>query len=272
VRMDFRFATSPDLTRVNAAELVSLAPDAIVTSTAPATRAVQLATRAIPIVFIGVGDAFDGSLPLVKNIARPEGNTTGVTNLYDSIRAKWLELLKEAAPRVERIGLVYPKLSSDVIYSNAPLDLLVSPGEQVARSLGLHATRIPYGSAVDLVRAIDAFATEPKVGGLIMVVPLLMTSTDRETTLRLATQHRLPVAGLRENAAEGALIGYGTNMLDMFRRAVFFVDRILRGGKVSELPVEFPTKFELAINLKTAKALDLTIPESLLLRADEVIE
>jgi putative tryptophan/tyrosine transport system substrate-binding protein len=234
----------------------------IVTSGGAATRAMQRQTQTIPIVFTGAGSSVDG---LVKNLARPEGNVTGIANLFPSIGGKWLELLKEAAPQVEKVAVIYnPQLLSD--YSG-----YISSIEQAARVLMMKAIKVPYRDAVDLVRAIDAFAAEPN-GGLI-VLPPTPTPANFGTILRLAAGHRLPtIHSVRSEAAEGGLIAYGSNQVDRLLRAASFVDRILGGAKVSELPVEFPSKFELVINLKTAKGIGLTIPESFLLRADEVIE
>jgi putative ABC transport system substrate-binding protein len=264
--LDLRFATDPDLARVSAAELVRIDPDVIVTYTAPATRAVHEQTQTIPIVFIAVGDSF-GPDALVKSVARPEGNMTGVDNLYGSMRSKWLEFLKGAAPGVERVGLIY-----NAQWVPAPrLNTVLPLYEEAARMLTMQAIRIQYRNAADLVRAIDAFAVEPN-GGLMMPFPLLPSAADRETIVRLAVQHRLPLSGTRETAVEGALIGYGPNTVDLFQRAPFYVDRILLGTKVSELPVAYPTTLELVINMKTAKALGLTIPETLLATADEVIQ
>jgi ABC-type uncharacterized transport system substrate-binding protein len=268
LRIDLRFAIDPDLARLSAAELVRIGPDVIVTYTAPSTRAVEEQTQSIPIVFITLGDSF-GPVPdaLVKSVARPEGNMTGVDNFYDSIRSKWLEFLKEAAPRVEGVGLIY-----NAQLAPAPrLNTLLSLYEEAARMLAMQAIRIPYHNAADLVPAIDAFAVEPN-GGLMMPFPLVVSAIDRETIVRRAIQHRLPLAGTREIAVEGGLIGYGPNTADLFRRAPFYVDRILRGAKVSELPVAYPTKLELVINMKTAKALGLTLSSGLLSIADEVIE
>jgi putative ABC transport system substrate-binding protein len=247
-----------------AAELVGLAPDAIVTESGATTRAVQQQTRSIPIVITGAGDpAFTG---MVKSLARPEGNVTGITNLYASIGGKWLELLKEAAPQVERVAIVHnPQLNTAVGSGYVPSI------EEAARTLAVKVISIPYRDAVDIVRATDAFAAEPN-GGLI-VLPPTPTAANRETILRLAAEHRLPaIYSGRPQVGEGGLIAYGSVPTDRFRRAASFVDRILRGAKVSELPVEYPTKFELVINLKTAKAIGLTIPEAFLLRADELIE
>jgi putative tryptophan/tyrosine transport system substrate-binding protein len=203
-------------------------------------------------------------LASLKNIAHPEGNVTGVTNLFGSIGGKWLELLKEAVPRLERVAYIHRVLA------NSRESYLPSIAE-AARVLNVQAIDIPFrlGDAVELMRGIDAFAADPG-GGLILhpgVAPY------QETILMLAAQHRLPtvVGGVR--GKEGALIAYyGSTAADLVRRVAFLVDRILRGAKVGELPVEYPTRFDLVINLKTAKAIGLTIPESLLLRADEIIE
>jgi putative ABC transport system substrate-binding protein len=264
LRIDLRFAgDDPDRFRAYAAELARLAPDAIVTASGAATRAMQQQTRTIPIVITGAGDPVDTGI--VKSLARPEGNVTGITNLYNSIGGKWLELLREAAPRVERVAFLYnPQVAS-------PTSGYFSSIEVAARVSSVKANMVPYGDAVDIVRAMDAFAAEPN-GGLI-VSPPAPSAANRETIRRLAAQHRLPsIYHAREYAAEGGLMAYGSVLTDRYRRAASFVDRILRGAKVSELPVEYPTKFELVINLKTAKALGLTIPESFLLRADELIE
>jgi putative ABC transport system substrate-binding protein len=249
-------------TRTYAAQLVGLDPDAIVTGGGMSTRILQEQTPTIPIVITGAGDP--GATGFSANIARPEGNVTGITNLYASLGGKWLELLKEAAPGVERVGIVY---NPQVV----PVSNYASSIEEAARVLSVRITKIPFRDSLDIVCGIDAFASEPN-GGLI-IAPPSPTSANRETILRLAAQHRLPtIHATTFEAVEGGLIAYGSNVADRWRRAASFVDRILRGAKVSELPIEFPTKFELAINLKTAKALGLTVPQSILLRADEVIE
>jgi putative ABC transport system substrate-binding protein len=264
LRIDLRFGGGDaNRFRAYAAELVSLAPEVIVTSGGAATRALQQQTQTIPIVFTGAGSSVDGGL--VTNLARPERNVTGIVNLFSSMGGKWLELLKESAPRVERVAVIYdPQLlpnDSGYIFSI----------EEAARALTVKAIRVQYSDAVDLVRALDAFALEPN-GGLI-VLPPTPTPANSGAILRMAAQHRLPaIYSTRAQAAEGGLMAYGSNQVDRLRRASAFVDRILRGTKVGELPVEQPTKFELVINLKTAKAIGLSIPESFLLRADEVIE
>jgi putative ABC transport system substrate-binding protein len=252
-----------DRIRAYAAELVSLAPDVIVTGTLAATRAVQQQTQTIPIVITGAADPVANGI--VKSLARPEGNTTGVTNLFFSIGGKWLELLKEAAPRLERVALIYNAQVSSGLGGYMPSI------EEGARLLGVKAIKFPYRAAVDLVQGIDAFASEPN-GGLI-VLPPPPVGADRGTILRLAARHRLPaIYSDRFLAAQGGLMAYGSDSVELSRRASYFVDRILRGTKVSELPVEFPTKFELVINLKAAKAIGLEVPPIMLARADEVIE
>ena len=267
LRIDLRFgATDADRTRAGAAELVSLGPDVIVTYGVAPTMAVQRQTQLIPIVFAAVGDPL--ATGVVKNLARPEGNTTGVTNLYVSIAGKWLELLKEAAPRVERVGFVY---SPDLGSTAEGLSPYSSSLEEAARALGVQAISIPFRNAVELVRAIDAFAARPN-GGLI-VLPPSPTAVDRRTINQLAIHHQLPtIFQDRYYAAEGGLIAYGGDVIEIYRTASTYADGILRGAKVSDLPVQLPTKIPLVINLKTAKAIGLVIPESFLLRADEVIE
>jgi putative tryptophan/tyrosine transport system substrate-binding protein len=262
LRLEVRFgANDEDRIRAYAAELVGLAPDAIVSSGAAPTRAVQGQTRTIPIVIFGAGDIFTNGF--VKDLAHPEGNTTGISNLFQSIGSKWVELLKEAVPQLKRVGYIY----------NAQLSTFqgLSPAiNEASRVLAVQATAISFRDAVDLVHGIDAFAAEPN-GGLITSSGVSLPYV--KTINTLALQNRLPTCyGPRLSAVQGGLMSYGARVDELLRRAASLVDRILRGAKVSELPVEFPTKFELVVNLKTAKAIGLTIPEPLLVRADEVIE
>jgi putative ABC transport system substrate-binding protein len=250
--------------RAEAADMVSLAPHVIVTTSGVATQLMQAATQSIPIVFAAAGDAVANGL--VKNIARPEGNVTGFSVSEPSVAGKWLGLLKEAAPHVDRAAvLINPEL-----VATGPSYL--SAIEAAAPSLSIRTITTPYRDAVDVVRAIDAFAAAPN-GGLLSLPPA-PTAPILAAILRLAQEHRLPAvfsAG-RVLAAAGALIAYGADQADLYRRSAAVVDRLLRGAKVSELPVQFPTKYDLVINLKTAKAIGLTIPDALRLRADEVIE
>jgi putative ABC transport system substrate-binding protein len=262
VRIDLRSsAGDPDRLRAQADELVRLAPDVIVVAGGPAVQALLQQTRTIPIVFTNVGDPV--AVGLLKNIARPEGNATGITSLFQSIGGKWLELLKEAAPRTARVALIFaPENVNDQYF--AVIDA-------AAAVLAVKAIRTPYRNAAELERAIDAFAAEPN-GGLL-IVPPPPTSSNRELINRLALKYRLPTIYTNKYiVAEGGMMSYGSDGVEASRIAASYVDRILRGAKINELPMQFPTKFELVINLKTAKAIGLTISEAFLLRADEVIE
>jgi len=261
--LDFRFGGGDgDRIRAYAAALLRLAPDAIVTGTLAATLAVQEHTHTTPIIIAGAGDVATNGL--VRNIARPEANITGVTNLFGSIGGKWLELRKEAVPTLSRVCFVGTFANEGRVGSYRPSI------EVASQALSVQMIEIQYRSAVQLVRAIDAFAAQPN-GGLI--VGPATTRIDVGTILELATQYRLPtIHAAREFAKNGGLISYGSNPADLWRRVPFFIDRILRGTKVSDLPVEFPTTFQLVINLKTAKAIGIEIPPSLFARADEVIE
>ena len=261
LRIDARYgARDPNLIRDLAAELIGLAPEVIITNGGVTTRHLQQLTRTIPIVFTAGPEPVDAGL--VRNIARPEGNTTGFPTFEPAIGSKWLELLKGAAPSLVRASIV---LNPE---SNAQS---VGDIEAVASTLNIQAIKTPVRNSLDAVRAIDAFAVQPN-GGLV-VMPPPPNLAIREAILELAAQHRLPlIAGYREMAAAGGLMSYGRIFGDEFRGAASYVDRLLRGGKVNELPVQFPTRYELVINLKTAKALRLTVPDTLLARADEVIE
>jgi putative tryptophan/tyrosine transport system substrate-binding protein len=262
LRIDLRSGAGiRDRIRAGAAELVSLAPDVIVTTTSSTTLAAQEQTRTIPIVFASGGDPVAAGL--LRNIARPESNTTGFSLTEPSIGGKWLELLREGAPSASRIAVIFnPELVVGGYFASI---------EAAAPALSLQAIKMPVRDAVDVARAIDAFAATPN-GGLL-VLPPPPNAAIFDAILRLATEHRLPaIYGSRRLANAGALIAYGADDVDLNRRAASYVDRLLRGAKVSDLPVQFPTKYDLVINLKTAKAIGLTIPEVFLLRADEVIE
>jgi putative ABC transport system substrate-binding protein len=261
LRIDLRFTGSdPDRMRAYAVELVSLASEVIVTTGAAATRAAQEQTQIIPIVFTAGNDPVTNGM--LQNTARPEGNTTGFSSTVDSLIGKWLELLKEAASHITRVALVFNPQTVNVGYFR--------PIEAAAPLLGVQALKTPVRDPLEMVRAIDAFAAEPN-GGLL-VVPVLPEDS-YQMLHRVAAQHRLPaIHSNRRFVAAGGLMSYGANFPDNNRRAATYIDRLLRGAKVSDLPVQVPTKFELVVNLKTAKALGLTLPESLLARADEVIE
>jgi putative tryptophan/tyrosine transport system substrate-binding protein len=262
VRFDLRYsADDPDRLRAYADELIRLAPDVVAVNSSAATRALLQRTRTIPIVFTNVGDAVANGL--LKNIARPEGNATGITSLFESIAGKWLELLKEAAPRTARVALIFAAEFGDQAF--------FAVVDAAADVLGVKAIRTPYRNAAELERAIDAFAAEPN-GGLLMVPPP-PSGGNLEVINRLALKYRLPTIYSGKNSvAGGGMMSYGGDNAEPHRIAASYVDRILRGAKINELPVQFPTKFELVINLKTAKAIGLTISEAFLLRADELIE
>jgi putative ABC transport system substrate-binding protein len=262
LRLVVRFgANDEDRIRAYAAELVGLAPDVIVSSGGAPTRAVQGQTQIIPIVILGAGDIFTNGY--VKDLAHPEGNITGISNIFQSIASKWLELLKEAVPRLKRVGYI----------NNAQLRTSASLSPEIneaSRVLAVQATAISFRDAVDLVHSIEAFAGEPD-GGLITNPAISFTYI--KTINTLALQNRLPTLyGGRAGAVQGGLMSYGPRIDELSKRAASLVDRILRGAKVGELPVEFPTRFELVVNLKTATALGLTIPDTLLATADEVIQ
>jgi putative tryptophan/tyrosine transport system substrate-binding protein len=262
LRIEVRFDSDPERLRAHAEALVSLAPDIIVVSTNAATRALRQQTQTIPIVFAGVGDPVVNGL--VASLARPDGNITGVTNLFYSIGGKWLELLKEVAPRLATVAVIYnPEFTTTQGWFAAI--------EAAAAMLGVKAIRIPVRNPAEIEDAIGTFAREPN-GGLIVVPPGLV-GAERDVVFRQALQRRLPaIYQAKAYALDGGLMSYGADAADLFRQCSTFVDRILRGAKPGELPVQVPTKFELAINLKTAKAMGLEISPMLLARADEVIE
>jgi ABC-type uncharacterized transport system substrate-binding protein len=262
LRIDLRFGTGDtERMRMGAVELVNIAPDVIVANSTPAIRALRQHSETIPLVFTTINDPV--TTGVVGNLARPEGNATGFAIIEPSIGGKWLQLLKEAAPHVERIAHVFDP-------ANAP-EIYFASIEAAAHSLAVEAIKLPIRDILDVVRSIDPFAAKPN-GGMLLT-PDNTTLTHRETIGRLVVQHRLPTIYWGSYLArEGGLMAYSADLLDQYRGAASYVDRLLRGAKVSELPVQFPTKFELVVNLKTAKAIGLTIPEAFLLRADELIE
>jgi len=263
LRIDIRWAAAEaDLFRKHATELVALAPDVILASGTPAATPLLQATRSLPIVFAQVVDPVGAGL--VADLAHPGGNATGFTVSEYGISAKWLELLREIVPGVKRVAVIRdPATSSGIGYLGAI--------RSAAPSFGLELTTIGVGDAAEIERGIGAFARAPNSG--LIVTGNSLTIAHRELIITLAARHRLPaVYNLRLFVNDGGLISYGSDTIDPYRRAAGYVDRILKGEKPADLPVQSPTKFELAINLKTAKALDLTVPASVLGRADEVIE
>jgi putative ABC transport system substrate-binding protein len=263
VRMDLRWGRG-DTNRIRALaqELVGLQPDIIVTSGTPATAALQRETPTIPIVFTNVGDPVAGGI--VARLDRPSGNITGFAILEASLGGKWLELLSEIAPGLKRAAIMF---NSDT----APVSAYLPSFETAARSLKVAPIIAPVHSNVEIETAINALVRE--AGGGLLVMPNSFMFTYRAPIISAAARNNVPaVYWLSDFAREGGLLSYGTDQVDTFRRAATYVDRILRGAKPGDLPVQLPTKFEMVVNLKTAKALGLTVPPTLLARADEVIE
>jgi putative ABC transport system substrate-binding protein len=263
LRIDYRWAGGdPERIRKDAEELVALTPDLILSSGTPTVAALQKATRSVPIVFAQVVDPVGSGI--VETLARPGGNITGFSVFEYGISGKWLELLKEIAPGVTRAAILR--------------DLALASGsgqlgalQSMAPLLGVELSPMGVGDAAAIERAIAAFARSPN-GGLIVTASTLAL-IQRGLITKLAAEHRLPaVYHSSYYVSSGGLISYGPNSIDPFRRAAGYVDRILKGEKPADLPVQAPTKYELVINLKTAKALGLDVPDSLLARADEVIE
>ena len=259
VRMDLRWhGDDTNRTRALAHELVGLQPDVILAS-GGTTVSLQRETQTIPIVFAGVDDSPFTSLN------RPSGNTTGFVFLQAPLGGKWLELLSQIAPGLRRAAIMFSE-------TTRPADRIFRPSlERAARSLKVELITAPVHSDVEIERAIMALGRER--GGGLVVMPELFTYAHRAPIILAAIRNNVPsVYYLSDFARDGGLLSYGNDVTDTFRRAASYVDRILRGAKPAELPVQLPTKFELVINLKTANALGLTIPPNLLAIADEVIE
>jgi len=263
VEIEYRFAKGNiDRLAVIAAELVGLKVDVIVAVSQPAVQAAQHATRTIPIIMFGVGDPV--ATRLVSSLARPGSNTTGLSQLSPELSAKRLALLKEAVPGASRIAV----LSNPTNPSNAPQ---IKDTSVAARTLGVSLQLLEIRGAKDLDKAFQAAAREH--ANALMTLDDLVIFTERERIVALAASQRLPAMyGWSHFPPAGALMSYGVDFRSMYKQAAIFVDKILKGAKPADLPIEQPTKFELVINLKTAKTLGLTIPPSLLTRADQVIE
>jgi putative tryptophan/tyrosine transport system substrate-binding protein len=263
VRMDLRWAGGdPHRMRALAQELVSMQPDIILASSTAVTVALQQETRTIPIVFVGGSDPVANGI--VARLDRPSQNITGFANLEGSLGGKWIELLSEIAPGLKRAAIM---LNPDMPSPSTYLPSL----ETAARSLNVAPITAPVHSDAEIETAIIALGREP--GGGLVVMPDIFTTGHRAPIISAAVRNNVPaVYGLSQFARDGGLLYYGVDRVDVFRRAASYVDRILRGAKPGDLPVQLPTKFEMVVNLKTAKALGLTVPQSILLRADEVIE
>ena len=262
LRIDYRFAPAGAQARLLARELIALQPDVILTQSTPATAAMQQETRTIPIVFASVADPIGSGF--VASLSRPGGNLTGLLQYEEGITGKWLAMLKEIAPNLTRAALVANPRT-------AAFDYFLQSAKAVAPSLAIDIVPTPVDNAADIERAIKTFAREPN-GGLVLP-PDISTVAHRNLIIALAAQHRLPaVYAIRVFVAAGGLMYYGTDFVDLSRQGASYVDRILRGAKPADLPVQTPTKFETVVNRKTAKALGLAVPPGLLIAADEVIE
>jgi putative ABC transport system substrate-binding protein len=246
-----------------ARELVGLTPDLLVANGTPSLVAMRQATQTIPVVFVAVADPLGQGF--VPSLARPGGTITGFSVEEASMGGKWLELIKEIAPSIKRIAIIYNP-------DTAPYAPMFFPAMQAAAPrMGVALAISPVRAAADIERIIVTTGREP--GGGLIVLPDSFLFGQREQIIALTAQQRLPaIFAIRFFATDGGLIAYGIDRVDLFRRAASYVDRILKGATPADLPVQQPIKFELAVNLKTAKALGLTVPQSLLLSADEVIE
>jgi ABC-type uncharacterized transport system substrate-binding protein len=263
VQIDTRWAAGDaDRIRRYAAELAALAPDVIVATGSATVGPLQRTTRSVPIVFVSTIDPVGGGF--VESLARPGTNATGFTAAEYGLSGKWLELLKEIAPRVTRVGVIR---DPEIAAGSGQLGAIQS----VAPSFGVELRPIGLRDAGEIERTVTAFARSANDG--LIVTPSALTLVHRAAIIALAARHRLPaIYSDRHFVAAGGLVSYGPDRIDQYRQAAVYVDRILKGEKPADLPVQAPTKYELAVNLKTAKALGLDVPATLLARADEVIE
>jgi putative ABC transport system substrate-binding protein len=257
-----RIYASINRIRALAQELVGSQPGIILAHGTPATVAVQRETRTIPIVFVNGGDPVASGI--VERLDRPSGNVTGFGFLEATLGGKWLELLSEIAPGLKRAAIMFNP-------DTAPVSVYMPALETAARSLKVVPNAAPVHSDVEIEAAIMALGREP--GGGLVVMPDVFTAAHRTPIILAAARYNVPAVYWQSDyARNGGLLSYGVDQVDIFRRAASYFDRILRGAKPAELPVQLPTKFEMIVNLKTAKALGLAIPPSILLRADEQIE
>ena len=263
LRIDYRWTTGPSaLLQTNASELVEQIPDVIMVSSTAHTAALMRATRTIPIVFAQVIDPVRQGL--VASLAHPGGNITGFTNFESTMPEKWLQLVKEFAPQRTRVLLIYHP-------ETTPRDQFVQSVETAAPALGLNLTAVAVGDASEIERAFNDFASQSDAA--LIVFPAVVTGIHRQLIVDFAARNRMPtVYPFRYFVTIGGLVSYGINPLEEFRQAASYIDRIFKGEKPADLPVQQPTKFELVINLKTAKSLGLEVPTPLLARADEVID
>jgi putative ABC transport system substrate-binding protein len=263
LQIDYRFAAGdPVLFKTYASELVALSPDVILASTPPAIDAVRQQTRTIPIVFVFVIDPI--GLGLVQSLARPGGNTTGFGSADPALMGKWVQLLKEIAPKTKRVGIIFNPATTIAPAFNAVI-------EATAPTLGITPKHLPVHDDAEIAQAIATEAREPD--GSLITLPDSFNIAHRAAIIAAATQRGLPLMGLGEFfPRSGALMSYFFDPVHVYAEAASYIDRILKGASPADLPVQQPTKYSLVINLKTAKALGLTVPPSILARADEVIE
>lgn len=262
LRIEYRWAGDGNVLRDHVAELLAMSPDLILANSTPVTTVLREQSQSVPIVFTQVTDPVGQGL--VPNLAHPGGNLTGFTSFEFSIGTKWLEALKQTAPRITRVALVFNPKSAPYA------DLFLRPVEAAAPSFSVTPIAAAVRAPDDFDRVFDALK-EPN-GGLIVLPDITMTN-HRDAIIALAARHRVPaVYPFRYFAASGGLMSYGTDVLEVFRRAAGYVDRILKGTNPGDLPIQAPAKYELVINLKTARALGLNAPLTLLASADEVIE
>jgi putative ABC transport system substrate-binding protein len=266
IRIEYRWgAADVNRTQALAKELVGLKPDLIVGATTPAVSALQRATTTIPIVFVTVSDPVGSGI--VASLPHPGGNITGFINIESSLSGKWLEMLKDIVPRATRAALMFnPETAPYFAY-------YLQSFEAAARSSAVEPIAAPVRTVADIERVVASFGDRPDAGLVVMPDIYLTTRRNLELIISLAARYRVPtIYPYRYMVDAGGLVSYGTDNTDLYRRATTYVDRILKGAKPADLPVQLPTKFELAVNLKTAKTLGLDIPATLLGRADEVIE
>jgi putative ABC transport system substrate-binding protein len=249
-------------TKALAAELVGLTPDLILATNTPTARSLKQATETIPIVFAGLSDPINDGI--VPSLSSPQGNITGFTSFNAAIAGKWLQLLKEISPGIGRVVVIYNP-------DTAPYAIFLPVMEVVAPQIGLTLIRAPVGDKAAIEQAINGLASAPGTG--LMIMPDVFTFIHRQMIFDLAIKGRLPaMCPLRAFTAAGGLMSYGSNFTSLMRQAATYVDRILRGEKPRDLPVQEPTQYELIVNLRTARAIGLDVPAALLGRADEVIE
>jgi putative ABC transport system substrate-binding protein len=263
VRIETRFgAVTPQQLQASAKELLALQPDVILANAPQVTRALQQASRTVPIVFVAVSNPIGAGL--VASLARPGGNVTGLQNYEETITGKWLAMLKEIAPSTARAALVGNRHDGD-------FDHFFRGAESAAQSLAIDVVPIRVESAADIERAIETIARVPN--GSLVLPPDGTTIQHRDLIIALAARRQVPaVYAFRFFVTAGGLMSYATDLVDQYRQAAGYVNRILRGANPADLPVQAPTKFETVVNLKTAKALGLTVPPAMLVAADEVIE